>query len=132
MSNFLPPGSHLIPLDQAKAMAIRYQENKDKILAPEYLGQNILCTCETFRKEEFLQYLSREDVTAFRIYYGMSENLQVHAILLGVDEDGNDILPKTPAPGEPNDGDGGEIFEDGLRCPDSCPPVTGCLLNATM
>jgi hypothetical protein len=117
-------GSHLIPLDQAMAMTTRYQKNVTSILQPDLVGQNILCICETFKKDEFLAFLSRDYVYSFRIYYGMSEDMQVHAILVGVDKDGNDILPAGHN-GPPGDGDG-QIFEDAIRCPTECPP-SSCL-----
>jgi hypothetical protein len=134
MSYELPPlGSHRIPLDEAKAMAIRYQENMDDILKPELLAKNILPISETFRKDAFLEYLSKDFVHAFRIYYGMKPDLTIHAILVGVDQDGKDILPDpivNPGPGHPNppgDGNVGEIFEDATRCPTLCPPEGPCL-----
>ncbi|MES2004935.1 MAG: hypothetical protein V4450_10470 [Bacteroidota bacterium] len=130
MSYTIPPaGSHLIPLDMAVAMTTRYRANMDDILKPELVDQGILAISETFNKELFLQYLQKDTVAAFRIYYGMSEDLQIHAIIVGVDKDGHDILPqKSSGPGHPGhphppgDGDDGEIFEDGVRCPSYCPP----------
>lgn len=123
MSYALPEGSHLIPLDQALLMTTRYRENVEKIIAPELVGQDILCICETFKKDAFCEFLSRDYVYGFRIYYGMSEDLKVHAILVGVNEKGEDILPNTP--GGPPTGDGdGEIFEDAQRCPTTCPPTS--------
>jgi hypothetical protein len=137
MSNTIPPesGSHRIPLDQAKAMVFRYADNMDDILKPELEQQNILPISETFRKEAILEYFSKDFVDQIRIYYGMSEDLQIHAILVGVDKDGNDILPNTSqAPGHPHppvgDGDDGEIFEDAVRCPSTCPPPGWPKLNS--
>ena len=117
----LPSGSHLIPLSQAVEMTSRYRANKDAILDPKYKGQTILSTCETFNKDQFLVYLSKVEVAAFRIYYGMSDNLRIHAILVGVDKDGKDILPSNSSNVDLTDGDG-EIFEDGQMCPHICPP----------
>jgi len=136
MSNTPPEsGSHRIPLDQAKAMVFRYADNMDDILKPELEKQNILPISETFRKEAILEYFSKDFVDQIRIYYGMSEDLQIHAILVGVDKDGNDILPNTPLPpghAHPpgGDGDDGEIFEDAVRCPSTCPPPGWPKLNS--
>jgi hypothetical protein len=120
----LPNGSHLIPLNQAIEMTTRYRENKDAILATDYKSQNILSICETFNKDEFQIYLLKTEVVAFRIYFGMSEDLRIHAILVGVDKDGKDILPSNTSNVNLADG---EIFEDGLMCPTYCPPPS--LLN---
>ena len=119
--SILPTGSHLIPLNQAIEMTTRYRETKETILAPEYKGQNILSTCETFNKEQFLAYLSKDIVVGFRIYYGMSEDLKIHAIIVGVDKDGGDILPSKTNNLDLKTGEG-EIFEDGQMCPPICPP----------
>ena len=137
MSYVIPPGSHRIPLEQAKSMVVRYAEKKDLILNPEAVVNNALPISETFRKDAIIEFLSKDYVHAIRIYYGMSEDMLVHAIIVGVDKDGNDILPKAPGHGHPGhghphppgDGEDGEIFEDAARCPSTCPPG-GCQLNS--
>jgi hypothetical protein len=145
MSYVIPPGSHRIPLEQAKSMVVRYAEKKDQIFSPDALAQNALPISETFRKDAIIEFLSKDIVHAIRIYYGMSEDLLVHAIIVGVDKDGNDILPKGVGhpghghggghggghghPHPPGDGEDGEIFEDAQRCPTYC-PTTGCQLNS--
>jgi hypothetical protein len=136
MSYVIPPGSHRIPLDQAKAMVVRYAEKKNMILNPDAVSQNALPISETFRKDAIIEFLSKDIVHAIRIYYGMSDDLLVHAIIVGVDKDGNDILPNSPVghpghghPHPPGGGEDGEIFEDAARCPTYCPPP-GCQLNS--
>lgn len=149
MSYTIPPGSHRIPLEQAKVMVLRYNEEKSQILKPELDVDSILPISETFRKDAILAYLSKDFVHAIRIYYGMSEDKKIHTIIIGVDKNGNDILPKTPQQGPgPNHGDGhpgtgtwhpnppgdegeeGEIFEDAVRCPSTCPPPGWPKLNS--
>jgi hypothetical protein len=51
-----------------------------------------------------------------RIYYGMDETLSVHAILVGVDQNGNDILPIAAT----GDEEEGIIVEEGRICPPHC------------
>ena len=134
MSYVIPPGSHRIPLEQAKVMVLRYNEKKNEILNPDLETENILPISETFRKDAILAYLSKDFVHAIRIYYGMSENNEIHAIIIGVDKDGNDILPKTSQRGHGHppggDDDEGEIFEDAVRCPSTCPPPGWPKLNS--
>jgi hypothetical protein len=76
--------------------------------------------CETFEKAAVAKLLAIEDCVSLRIYYGMKENDNVDAILVAVNAEGQDILPATTnavgASDEPI------IIEDGLRCPDHCPP----------
>lgn len=128
MSYVIPPHSHRIPVNEAENMIDRYQQDLPKILNPDLLVQNVLPYSETFNKEHILRYLSRPEVACFRIYYGMKPDMTVHAIIVGVDKSGKDIVPTTGSgnPGDPDpDPDGGLIFEDAQRCPSSCPPPGG-------
>ena len=118
---------HAIPLADAAAMTLRYRENKTLILQPQYPPE-ILALCETFNKDAIVALANQPLAVGIRIYYGMDENLLVHAILVGVDAQGADILPTTAtssatrkAADDDDDGDGG-IEEDGIRCPPTCPP----------
>jgi hypothetical protein len=115
---------HSIPLHEASAMTKRFRENRDSILNQEYLGKDILPLCETFSKDAFTSFFNNPSVKKLRVYYGMSENLQIHAIIVGVNENNEDMLPiettsnasSTEAP------DPIEILEDSERCPPLCPP----------
>jgi hypothetical protein len=140
MSYIIPPGSHKIPYDEAYTMIERYQTNVDKMLNPELMTSKCMPRSETFRKEEILKYLSQPEIEYFRIYLGMKPNMDLHTILVGVDKDGHDLLPKeglghvppgTIPPGDDPDPDAPAIFEDALRCPSYCPPEDGCFLFPT-
>jgi len=111
--------SQFISLDQAIAMTTLYRNENEKILAPEFQGKNILCRSETFDREVFDTLLSKPDCKYIRIYYGMDEKLQVHAIIVAANEENEDILPPKGGVQLPGDGD---IGENGRRCPDVCPP----------
>lgn len=124
MSYSIPPGSHRIPYEEAYHMIERYQTHMDKILNPNLVDSNILPLSETFRKDAIINFLSQSEVHYFRIYLGMSPNMEIHSIIVGVDANGHDILPK-PGNGPGDDPDPG-IFEDALRCPTNCPPEKGC------
>ncbi|MCU0322079.1 MAG: hypothetical protein MUE72_06640 [Chitinophagaceae bacterium] len=112
--------SHSISLEKAVEMTTLYRENKNVILKEQYQFTDILALNETFNKEAIIALLQQETCVAFRIYYGMSEDLKVHAILVGVNEKGEDILPATSSRGV-TEGDG-EILEESARCPIYCPP----------
>ena len=107
-----------ITLDEAAKMTSLYQNEKENILAPAYKGKNILCTSETFDRSAFDALLAEDDCVAVRIYYGMSDILQVHAIAVGVNSKNEDILP---AAGRSVTSTDPVIIEDGIRCPDECP-----------
>lgn len=123
MANNLIPssGSHRITLQEAVEMTERYRENKGKILKPEFNGRDILSICETFNKEELLQYFNKSEIHAIRLYYGMDSELKIHAILVGVNSEGQDILPLAREVQLKEDFDP-ELFEKGFRCPPYCPP----------
>jgi hypothetical protein len=115
------PGSHYISLTQFLDMKNRYATNAETILASPYHGQNILCTSELFNVAAVNAVAAVTGCAAVRIYYGMDEDLKVHAMLVAADENGQDILP--PAGGvifEQNPADP-PIVEEGQRCPPFCP-----------
>lgn len=127
MSNFkdLPGLSHAITLDQAIGMTKRYRDHRNEILKPEYANKDILAICETFNKLPVQKLLDQPGCAGMRIYYGMSEDLLCHAILVGVDATGADMLPPTAGTNGflgDDDDDEGDILEDSLRCPTLCPP----------
>jgi hypothetical protein len=51
----------------------------------------------------------------------MTENKNIHSILVAVDQSGNDILPSLTTTNLTADDDE-VILEDGQRCPYTCPP----------
>lgn len=119
MSNYTLPsaGSHTIPLEVAEVMTARYRANLDTILATEYQNSGILCYSETFNLTDINALVQQTGAAGIRVYYGMREDLSVHAILVAVDQDGKDIVRMGP-PG--NGEDDGEIVEDAQRCPPTC------------
>jgi len=114
-SNQVPPkDSHSISLEVAVEMTTLYRENRPAILKPEY-STDILALNESFNKEDVLSLLEENGCAGLRIYYGMSPDLNIHAILVGVNEAGEDILPDEKMLDA-------IILEDSRRCPVECPP----------
>lgn len=110
--------NHFISLPEAQGMTKRFRDNKEAVLEASLRHQNILPICETFDKEAFVILLNKPGCVGIRIYYGMDEDLKVHAVIVASDENGNDILTQGPVMlTEEND-----IIERGNRCPDLCPP----------
>jgi len=112
--------SQFIPLQEAVAMTELYRNQKDVILSPSHKGQNILALCETFDRETIDAILAQPGCASLHIYYGMDKELKVHAILVGADSEGQDILG-IKKEGKEGD-DGGLIAERAIRCPEECPP----------
>ncbi len=121
-SNLIPANDHSIPLDQAVELTKRYRDNKENILADEYKGQNILPLSETFSKDAFNSFFNNPDCVAIRIYYGMTEDLQTHAVIVGANEKNEDILPAASEQSSLTDPP--PILEDSYRCPPTCPPTS--------
>jgi hypothetical protein len=99
-------------------MTTQYRSDKEAILATAYQYQNILPGSETFNRNAFDSLLAKEGCAGLRIYYGMDENLKVHAVIVAVNEDNEDILPGENTLTE----NGEDIVEEGQRCPVICPP----------
>ncbi len=114
--------NHSIPLNQAVAMTQRFRTNKSLVIAEGY-DKNILPICETFDRSIIDNLMSTPRCTAFRIYYGMSDDLLIHAILVAVDGSGADILPAINYPGG-STGNNPDIGEVGQLCPPVCPPAS--------
>jgi hypothetical protein len=106
--------SQFISLEDAVDMTTLYRQDKETILSSTYQNHNILPKCETFERDYFDDVLAQSGCVGIRIYYGMDENNKVHAIVVGVNGDDEDIIfPNT---------DNSLIIEEAKRCPDDCPP----------
>ena len=108
--------SHSISLSDAAAMTSLYRDERENILGEDYKNSNILPICESFSKAAFQNIINQTGCNGVRIYYGMTTDLKIHSIIVGVNANGEDMLPS-----DPNVTDG-EIAENGNRCPDLCPP----------
>ena len=110
-SNYMnPTNHHEISLQTAIDMTTLYRTNRPAQFP----------LCETFEKEAVHKLLAIKGCASLRVYYGMKEDGNVDAILVAVNSSGEDILPAITNSIEATD----EliILEDGLRCPDYCPP----------
>ena len=115
----IPVNDHYISLDRAIDMTKRYRENRESILSEKDKGKNLLPLSETVNKEALLSFFNNPVCAAVRIYYGMSDDRQVHAIIVGVNDKNEDLLPHaTSVTGS----DSAIIVEDLQRCPPACPP----------
>ena len=111
--------NHFISLQEGIDMTTLYRAEKENILKTQFQGQNILPLSEAFSRAPFDTLLAKSGCEGLRIYYGMSEDLKIHAIIVATDENGNDILPEETE--SVNLGEEDDIFERGNRCPDICP-----------
>ena len=110
--------SHFISLEEAIEMTTLYRQESENILKPAYQNQNILARSEAFDKAAFDTLLAKNGCAGLRIYYGMDAQLKVHAIIVPIDANGDDILPSANLTATE---EGEDIVERGLRCPDICP-----------
>jgi hypothetical protein len=106
--------SHQISLEQAIEMTTSFRENKELILDAQYQGLGLLPLSETFDRTAIDILLAQSDCEKVRLYYGMDTSQKLHAIIVGVDSNDEDILPETDH----------LIIETGVRCPPQCPPVS--------
>jgi hypothetical protein len=109
--------SNFISLKKAIEMTTLYREQMDTILADDFKGQDILVRSETFSSVQVEKLLAKPGCIELRIYYGMSQDLKIHALLVGVNESGEDILSNAPL-----NSDDESVVEEARRCPPICPP----------
>ncbi len=116
------PTNHFISLQTGIDMTTLYRQQKENILATAYKDQNILPISETFDRAAMDTLLAETGCAAVRIYYGMSEDLLIHAIIVGVDENNEDILPSNENVLSSSAETDESILEQGVRCPEDCAP----------
>jgi hypothetical protein len=110
---------HFISLDDAVSMTTLHRSDKETVLDTSYKNNNVLPTCETFDRDAFDAVLGQSGCVKLRIYYGMNSSNQVHAIIVGVNEDDEDMIPASNT--ETSEASS-QIIEAGVRCPVDCPP----------
>jgi hypothetical protein len=123
---------HAVTLEHARKLTSALRARKDDLVKDEYKGKHIIPVCETFEREAIDKLLAYAGCTGIRLYYGLGDDDRLHAIIVGVDSEGKDLLPtatKNPQDGvmQPASDTEPVIVEDGLPCPPSCP--TGSPLN---
>lgn len=122
ISNTLPQsGSHKITLATAIQLTSRYRTNRETILATAYKNQDILPLSETFSRADIDDLLAQSGCQGLRIYYGMTEDDKLHAVMVAVNDQNEDIIPdqENSLISEEN-----IIIEEGQRCPVICPPTS--------
>ena len=104
---------NLMPLSEGKLMVKTYLENKSKVLPSDLTLPNT----ETFDSDAFVELLNLPDCVKIRLYYGMKENLEICAIIVGVDSNGNEIYIENKGL---NGIDELYVIDDGQACPPYC------------
>jgi len=101
---------NFITLDQAKSYTKKYRDQLKDMLTTEYQGA--LSYCETFDADDVRTLLGQKGCVGFRVYYGLNDDNQVCAIMVGVNDKNEDIL----------NGDESLILDKSTKCPKNCPP----------
>ncbi len=102
--------THEISLQTAIDMTTLYRANRPSNFP----------ICETFEKDAITRLMATTGCAYLRIYYGMKPDMNVDAILVAANENGEDILPASGTVTALTDDP--PILEDGYRCPEACPP----------
>ena len=123
--------NHVISLKEAIDLTRRFRKNRRVITKDEFEDKHILPLAETFDKEAFRRFMDNENCKGIRIYLGMKEDCTIHSVIVGVDVNNRDMLPKdstlqtqafaTEITDTTNDV---EIVDNGYRCPPDCPPAS--------
>ncbi|HEV7620215.1 MAG TPA: hypothetical protein VGO09_00705 [Flavisolibacter sp.] len=117
MTYSLTGTKHRISLDAAIKMTRTFRAKKKDIIAESFRTQNILPDAETFDRIIFDQLLALPGCVGLRIYYGLDDKDEMHAIIVGVSADNEDILPTGPSTNV-------TIGEEGRTCPPFCSPAS--------
>lgn len=113
--------SHYISLTDAATMTAAYRSGRETMLDEAFRNAEVLPLSETFNRLAIDALLAQPGCEGLRVYYGTDEESKVHAILVAVTEDNEDILPSVLGV-ENSEED--IIVEMSQRCPDMCPPTS--------
>lgn len=110
-------GSHPISLHYAIQLTSRLRNNRELLLDIDYKGGDVIPLSETFNRADIDQLLAQEGAAGLRIYYGMDVENRIHAVLVAVNENNQDLIPMTTSRSME-----ALILQEGQRCPVICPP----------
>lgn len=110
---------HFIDLTTAIEMTTAYRADREAMLDFPYRNNKTLPLSETFNRADIDVLLAQPACEGLRIYFGNDEHARMHAILVAVNENNEDILPSLTASLNPEED---IILELSQRCPDMCPP----------
>jgi len=126
---------HFISLEKAKAMTAKFRGRQNHFVKDEFKNKIIWPISETFTRDAFDKLLTQSGCTGLRIYYGMDDNDGIHAVIVGINDKNEDILPNTSNIESlttntytTTSTKEGIIIEDGKICPPLCAPTS--LLNS--
>lgn len=127
--------NHKISLEDARRFTSGYKAEKAEFMTMERREHKEARKGGFFGKDAIMELLNQPGCIGMRYYYGRSDDGMKNLILVGVNEDGNDILPK-PKRHEPSaerderqmavaskqidDGEDAIICERSLPCPPFC------------
>jgi len=116
---------NLMLLSEGKSMVKTYLENKSKVLPTDLTLPNT----ETYDSDAFIALLNQPDCVKVRLYYGMNEKLEICAIFVGVDTNGNEITIKGAGIANSINADDEYVIEVSTKCPPSCPTVNNSIFK---
>jgi len=126
MSTQFKGANHFISVEKAKKLKKLFKEKKAQLINPEIQATDVIPDSETFDRAAIDRLLALPGCVGIRIYSGLDEEDKLHSILVGVDENGNDlIIPDTTTStltATTLTEEGGLVVEDAVRCPPNCPP----------
>jgi hypothetical protein len=108
---------HYISVAAAATMTARCRSEKEDILTTGNRNSGVIPICETFSRSALDAILSDTNCTKVRIYTAMDTDLKLRFVIVGVNEDDEDIFLSDTA----NESVIPSVIENGIRCPDDCP-----------
>lgn len=115
---------HEISIPKAAELIRRYDTERPRILAGDFLNADPFTKSQTFEKSQVQALLNQTGCVGLRAYFGMYDHDpsvpadrqgKIVLVLCGVDENGDDLnlLPGDPASGQ-------IILQEGQLCPPFC------------
>ena len=114
--------TNFISLAEAKTLTTTFRNAKDSILEPQFKDRGILPVCETFPRDAFDIVLAKKGCVGLRIYFAMDPTNTVKLIVVGVNDQDQDMIPAVSGGRVDTTVVGDDIIDQGRRCPFDCPP----------
>jgi len=122
MSTEFKQAKNVIPLSRAKQLKANFKEKKGQLINPKIPATDVIPDSETFNREAIDRLLALPGCVGIRIYTGMDEEFKLRLILVGVDDQGKDLILQSSTTENLTAIAEGEVVEDGFRCPPYCKP----------
>ena len=121
--------NHKISFEEAKKFTAGYRAEKAEFMSADKMNDKEAKKGGFFGKDDLLELLNQKGCIGMRYYYGRNDDGSKNLVLVGVNGEGNDILPNPEnanmVANRAGEDEEAIILERGLPCPPYCSSING-------